>query len=71
MAQMKVKLGFKLHWWVKPFMFAAAWGAYPLLWLLGADATERYIGALSGFIGRRGIGRCSLEEVPDYEVTLK
>lgn len=70
MAQAQIKLRFKLHWWVRPVMFAAAWGAYPLLWLLGEDATERYIQALTAMLLRCGIGRCSVE-VASHEVTLE
>ena len=69
MAQMTVRLGFKLHWWVKPALLAAAWAACPVLWLLGEDATERYIEALSALLMRVGIGRCSIEDAT-HEVTL-
>jgi len=70
MAQMRMKLRFKLHWWVRPIMFAAAWGAYPLLWLLGEEATDRYIEALTALLLRCGIGRCSVEGA-DHEAALE
>lgn len=70
MAQVNVTIGFKLHWWVRPALLAACWGAYPVLWLLGDKASYAYVIIVTGWLGRIGIGRCKMADA-DYEVTMR